>query len=41
LPTALGASLPGVGLPIFLAMTAWGILGKIEKWNQGNVPLSK
>lgn len=41
LPTALGASLPGVGLPIFLAMTAWGILGKVEKWNQGNVQLSK
>src|SRR3954465_6225559 len=41
LPTALGASLPGVGLPVFLAMTVWGLLGKMEKWNQGNVPLSK
>lgn len=38
---AVGASVPQIGLPIFLAMTAWGILGKIEKWSQGNVPLSK
>lgn len=38
---AVGAGLPGIGLPIFLAMTAWGFLGKMEKWKQGNVPLSK
>ncbi|MFG1294063.1 peptidoglycan-binding domain-containing protein [Xanthobacter versatilis] len=38
-PTALAgplaAVLPGLGqfgLPIFLAMTAWGFLGKMEKW---------
>ncbi|QRG04687.1 hypothetical protein EZH22_16080 [Xanthobacter dioxanivorans] len=27
--------LPGIGsvaLPVFLAMTAWGFLGKMEKW---------
>jgi hypothetical protein len=30
-----GASgLTGVGLPIFLAMAAWGVLGKLEKWSQ-------
>jgi hypothetical protein len=26
-------------LPIFLAMTAWGLLGKFEKWFQGTAPL--
>ncbi|HLZ02176.1 MAG TPA: peptidoglycan recognition family protein [Bradyrhizobium sp.] len=38
---ALGAgAVPGLGqvaLPLFLAMTAWGILGKMEKW-AGNSP---
>ncbi|MEH2489350.1 hypothetical protein [Bradyrhizobium sp. AZCC 2230] len=34
------ALVPQIGVPIFIAMTLWGILGKIEKWNQGNVPLS-
>jgi hypothetical protein len=38
LPTiaaALGGAsgLTGVGLPIFLALTAWGVLGKMEKWS--------
>lgn len=34
--TALGGAsgLTGVGLPIFLAIAAWGILGKMEKWSQ-------
>jgi hypothetical protein len=27
-------------LPVFLAVSAWGILGKFEKWSQGNVPTS-
>jgi hypothetical protein len=35
------ALVPQIGLPIFIAMTLWGILGKAEKWNQGNVPLSQ
>jgi lysozyme family protein/peptidoglycan hydrolase-like protein with peptidoglycan-binding domain len=26
------------GMPIFLTMTAWGVLGKFEKWAQGTVP---
>ena len=33
LPT-IGPSLSGIGLPIFLAMAAWGVLGKMEKWSQ-------
>jgi lysozyme family protein/peptidoglycan hydrolase-like protein with peptidoglycan-binding domain len=37
---------PALGLsqftmPIFLAMTAWGVLGKFEKWNQGTAPPPK
>jgi peptidoglycan hydrolase-like protein with peptidoglycan-binding domain len=34
-------SVPGLSqftLPIFLAMTAWGALGKFEKWSQGTAP---
>jgi hypothetical protein len=27
--------------PIFLAMAAWGALGKIEKWAQGAAPPPK
>jgi hypothetical protein len=38
---ALGAGFSGIGLPIFLAITAWGVLGKLEKWAQGNVAVSK
>jgi lysozyme family protein/peptidoglycan hydrolase-like protein with peptidoglycan-binding domain len=37
-------AVPGLGqvaLPIFLAMTAWGVLGKIEKWAQGTAPPPK
>jgi putative peptidoglycan binding protein len=37
LPTVLaGGAIPGIGqiaLPIFLGMTIWGALGKMEKWN--------
>ncbi len=38
LPSIIGTStlIPGLGqiaLPIFLGMTIWGALGKIEKWN--------
>jgi hypothetical protein len=37
-----GASgLTGVGLPIFLAMAAWGALGKLEKWSQAVTQPSK
>ena len=32
IPAAAGLS--GYALPIFLAMTAWGVLGKMEKWSQ-------
>lgn len=28
-------------LPIFLAMTAWGVLGKMEKWSGNSPPSSK
>ncbi|WP_342737570.1 hypothetical protein [Bradyrhizobium sp. B117] len=43
LPAAAGglALVPQIGVPIFIAMTLWGILGKVEKWAQGNVPLSQ
>jgi lysozyme family protein/peptidoglycan hydrolase-like protein with peptidoglycan-binding domain len=37
-------SVPGLSqfaLPIFLAMAAWGALGKIEKWAQGTAPPPK
>src|SRR5262245_8735861 len=29
-----GGTLGGVAMPLFLAMTAWGVLGKMEKWAQ-------
>jgi hypothetical protein len=34
---------PAVGLapftlPIFLGLTAWGVLGKMEKWSHGTAP---
>lgn len=32
---------PQFALPIFLATTVWGILGKMEKWNQGTAPPPK
>jgi hypothetical protein len=31
------AGLSGFSLPIFIAITAWGVLGKMEKW-AGNSP---
>ena len=30
--------LSGYAMPIFLALTAWGVLGKFEKWSQGTAP---
>jgi hypothetical protein len=33
------AGLSGFAMPIFLAMTVWGVLGKLEKWSQGTAPL--
>lgn len=35
-------SVPGlsqVAVPVFLAMSARGVLGKFEKWSQGTAPL--
>lgn len=32
------AGLSGVVMPIFLALAAWGVLGKFEKWSQGTAP---
>jgi len=40
----IATSVPGLGqfaLPVFLAMTAWGVLGKFEKWSQGTAPPPK
>jgi hypothetical protein len=37
----IAGSVPGFGgftMPLFLALTAWGALGKIEKWAQGTAP---
>jgi Putative peptidoglycan binding domain len=39
----LGMLTPAIGLsgftmPVFLGLTAWGVLGKIEKWAQGTAP---
>jgi len=39
----LGMLTPAAGLapytmPIFLGLTAWGVLGKMEKWAQGTAP---
>ena len=36
LTPAIGLS--GFALPIFLGLTAWGVLGKMEKWSQGTAP---
>ena len=35
------AGLSGFTLPIFLGLTAWGVLGKMEKWSQGTAPRPK
>jgi lysozyme family protein/peptidoglycan hydrolase-like protein with peptidoglycan-binding domain len=37
-PFAGAAGFSGYALPIFLALSAWGALGKIEKWAQGTAP---
>jgi lysozyme family protein/peptidoglycan hydrolase-like protein with peptidoglycan-binding domain len=40
----IATSVPGLSqftLPIFLAISAWGVLGKIEKWSQGTAPPPK
>ena len=39
----LGALTPAIGLsgfalPVFLGLTAWGVLGKMEKWSHGTAP---
>ncbi|OAF00688.1 hypothetical protein AYJ54_31070 [Bradyrhizobium centrolobii] len=38
------SAVPGLGqfaMPIFLALSAWGVLGKLEKWAQGTAPPPK
>ncbi|EJN14581.1 hypothetical protein PMI42_01871 [Bradyrhizobium sp. YR681] len=38
------SAVPGLGqfaMPISLALTAWGVLGKMEKWAQGTAPPPK
>jgi hypothetical protein len=30
--------LSGYTMPVFLGLTAWGVLGKFEKWAQGTAP---
>jgi peptidoglycan hydrolase-like protein with peptidoglycan-binding domain len=40
----LVSAVPGLGqfaMPISLALTAWGVLGKMEKWAQGTAPPPK
>ncbi|MBR0691072.1 peptidoglycan-binding protein [Bradyrhizobium manausense] len=40
----IASAVPGLSqfaLPISLAMTAWGVLGKLEKWAQGTAPPPK
>jgi hypothetical protein len=37
-------SIPGLSgftMPLFLVLTAWGVLGKLEKWAQGTAPPPK
>jgi hypothetical protein len=37
----MAGSVPGLSgftMPLFLALTAWGVLGKLEKWAQGTAP---
>jgi hypothetical protein len=33
--------LSGFTMPLFLVLTAWGVLGKLEKWAQGTAPPPK
>ena len=37
-PLIPSAGLSPFAMPVFLAMSAWGILGKFEKWAQGTAP---
>jgi Putative peptidoglycan binding domain/D-alanyl-D-alanine carboxypeptidase len=37
-PLIPSAGLSPFALPVFLGMSAWGILGKFEKWAQGTAP---
>jgi hypothetical protein len=37
-PIAGAAGFSGYAMPIFLALTVWGALGKFEKWAQGKSP---
>jgi hypothetical protein len=37
----IAGSVPGLSgftMPLFLALTVWGVLGKLEKWAQGTAP---
>jgi hypothetical protein len=37
----IASSVPGLSgftMPLFLALSAWGVLGKLEKWAQGTAP---
>jgi peptidoglycan hydrolase-like protein with peptidoglycan-binding domain len=40
-PLIPAAGLSPFAMPVFLAMSAWGILGKFEKWAQGTAPPPK
>jgi hypothetical protein len=35
------AGLGSIAMPFFLAIAAWGVLGKMEKWSQPAPPPSK
>ncbi len=37
-PFTGAAGFSGYAMPVFLALTAWGVLGKLEKWAQGTAP---
>ena len=41
LGTVSGFLPPQIALPLFLAVSAWGVLGKLEKWSQGTAPPPK
>jgi peptidoglycan hydrolase-like protein with peptidoglycan-binding domain len=40
-PLIPSAGLSPFAMPVFLAMSAWGVLGKFEKWAQGTAPPPK
>jgi hypothetical protein len=37
-PLIPSAGLSPFAMPIFLGLSAWGVLGKFEKWSQGTAP---